>query len=126
MPQVVMVVQVFVTQGQGINSLTDEIVDCVFDPLRITVVIEAGGQAAQDASPSLDLTQQHAAGIGSDLSTIESADDFTSAQGLEFQRRFVTLCFQEAVSSMSTWMFSINTLCHRERPFSIGLVRNCR
>ena len=46
-PQVVVVVEVFVAQGQGEHPLGDQFVDRVLDQLGIAVIVEAGGESPE-------------------------------------------------------------------------------
>ena len=90
--QGVVVVEVFVAQGQGEDPLGDQFVDGVLDQLGIAVVGEAGGESPENAGLGLHLPQQQAAGVRSDGPAVESGGDRPAAQGLEIELACVTLC----------------------------------
>ena len=97
-PQLVVVVQVFVTQGQREDPLLDQVRHRVLDEIGIAKIIEAAGQFGQHPRPGLDLPQQQAARIGRDRPAIKPGRDFAAAQGLKIERPFATLCRHRAAS----------------------------
>jgi hypothetical protein len=58
------IVQVFVAQGQPINALRQHFFQAVFDPLLLPVVGEASRYAPQQADLAIGLTQQQRPALG--------------------------------------------------------------
>ncbi len=98
MAQGVVIVEVFVAQGQAEDPLGQQVVDRVLDQIRIAVVVEAGGQSSEDAGLGLDLPQEEAAGVRSDGPAVKSRGDATASQPLEIEPACVTLCQHWAAS----------------------------
>jgi hypothetical protein len=69
------VVQVLVTQRQGVDALGDEVFYGVLCPVGIAVVGKAGGQALEQPQAPIDLAQQNPAGVGSQVSAVEIRRD---------------------------------------------------
>src|SRR5512144_2151668 len=63
-PQVVMVVEVLVAQGQAVDPLGDEIGEGVLDEVGLAVVGEAGGELTDDGGELLGLAEQQGAAVG--------------------------------------------------------------
>ena len=78
----VMVVEVFVAQGQGEYPLGHQFGHGVFDPLGIAVIGEAGGESPQNAGLGFHLPQQESAGVRSDGPAVESGGDRPAAEAL--------------------------------------------
>jgi hypothetical protein len=70
-PQLLVVVQIFVAQGQTIDSLGYQLLHRMFDQIRISIIGEAAGKLAQDPDALLDLPQQQTTAVSADRSTIE-------------------------------------------------------
>ncbi len=85
MAESVVVVEVFVAQGQSGGWLGQQLVDGVFDQFGIAVVGETGGQPTDDAGLGLDLPQEESAGVRGNGPAIESGGDFPVSQGLEIK-----------------------------------------
>ena len=94
----VVVVEVFVAQGQGEDPLGQQFGDGVFDQLGIAVVGETGGESPENAGLGFHLPQQQAAGVRSDGPAVESSGDRPAAKPLEIELACVTLCSHRAAS----------------------------
>jgi hypothetical protein len=101
-PQVVVIVEIFVAQCQGIHALTDQLQHRVLDQLRVAVIVKASGKSPQDAHLLLDFSQQQPARIGGDPSTVEPSYHIALAKAVKRKRLLSTLCRHRAVSSLST------------------------
>jgi len=66
MPQLVVVVEIFVAQSQAKDSLPQQLLDRMFDQFFIAIISETAGQLPDDARLLLDLPQQQPTGIGGD------------------------------------------------------------
>ena len=123
--QGIVVIEVFVAQGQGEDALGEQIVRPMFDPLGIAVIGETGGESAKDAGLGLHLPQQESAGVRSDGPAVESGGDCPASEGLEIELACVTLCHHRAASLCLAQVACDKTTYATEgRPFSIGVVRN--
>ena len=76
--QLLMIVQIFVSQGQTIDPLGYHLLHPVFDTLRIAIIGEAIGKLAENPDPFLDLPQQQTAAVAGDRSTVELRPDLAS------------------------------------------------
>ena len=122
--QGIVVVEVLVAQGQAVDALGHELGDGVFEGVGVPVVGKARGELAEGAGEAFGLAQQEATAVGGDRTAIEAAEDFAGPQGLKNQGGGVTLCGHEAVSPSWHRGCWLQSLCQREQPLSIPLVRN--
>src|SRR5262249_28078144 len=90
-PQIIMVVEILVTQSQGVNSLRDEVLKGVLDELRVTMIGEARGELLDDPGEHLGLTEQQAAAVGGNGTAVESGDNLAKAKSREIQVGRVTV-----------------------------------
>src|SRR3974377_889188 len=84
-PQIIMVIEVFIAQSQGVNPLSDEMLKRVLDEFRVTVVSEAGGKLTDDGGDFLGLAEQQAAAVRGDVAAVERRENLTSSQDGEIQ-----------------------------------------
>ena len=63
MSQIIVVVEILVTQRQGVNALGDQFLDRVLDQIRVTMVGETGRKLPKDAGDPLRLTQEQTARV---------------------------------------------------------------
>ena len=85
MPQVIVVVEVFVAQGQGIDSLGYEMFKGVLDELGVTMIGKASGELPNDTGEFLGLAEQQAAAVGRDVAAIKIGQDLAGAEEREIQ-----------------------------------------
>jgi hypothetical protein len=78
--EVVVVVEVLVAQGQGVDALGDELLEGVLDEPGIAMVGEAAGELADDAGDLFGLLEQQGAAIGGDGTAVEVGEDLTGAE----------------------------------------------
>ena len=69
--QLIVIIGVFVAQGQTIDPLRHQFLHRVFDPLRIAAVAKAGCELAEDPGALLHLPQQHSTAVTGDGSPVE-------------------------------------------------------
>jgi len=84
-PQVIVVVEVFVAQGQGIDSLGYEMFKGVLDELGVTMIGKASGELPNDTGEFLGLAEQQAAAVGRDVAAIKRGEDLAGAEEREIQ-----------------------------------------
>ena len=87
-----MVVEVLVAQGQGIDSLGEQLLDGVLDEVGVAVVGEAPGELADDAGEVLDLAEQECPTVGGDVAAVEVGQDLTGSDHGEIEVGGATLC----------------------------------
>jgi hypothetical protein len=119
MAQGIVVVEVRVTQGQGVHPLADQLTHAVLDEIGIAVIDELPGRARDDPGPRLDFPQQQGAAIGADRPTVEATDHHALAQPLKLQLFSATLCDQRVALALLHNSLIAQPLCLRRRPFSI-------
>ncbi len=104
-PQLIVVVEVLVSQGQPIDPLRDEFQDRMFHELWIAVIAEAASQLTQDAGGPLDWParlarstgpQQQPSRVGGDLAAVKAGNHARPAQPLKLETLLRTLCHQGA------------------------------
>jgi hypothetical protein len=78
--EIVVIVEIFVSQGQAIDALSDELLKGVFDELGIAMVGETTGKLADDAGEFFDLPQQQGAAVGGDAATVKVGAHLTRAE----------------------------------------------
>ena len=96
--QLLVIVQILLTQGQTIDALRHQLLHGVFDPVRIAIIGEAGGKLAQDPDALLDLPQQQTTAVTGDRSAVELRPDLASFLGMKSKDKLVTLCGHKAVA----------------------------
>jgi len=119
LPQLIVVVQVLIAQGDAVYALPHQFADSVFYQVRSPVIAKAAGELAQDAGALFHRAQQQRPGLGGDLSAIEPGHHVTRKMRCEREERLGTLCH-----SRSRFLFGPNCcvetqLCHEKRLFAI-------
>ena len=85
--QLVVVVEILITQRQPEHALRDQIQQRVLDLLGAAVVGEASGEPLHDPSPLFHLLQQQRSPVGGDVAPVEAPDQFPPSQVLRLLRR---------------------------------------
>ena len=91
-PQLLVIVQIFVSQGQTIDSLSHHLHHLVFDQIGIPIIGKAGGKLAEDPDALLDLPQEQTTAITGDRSTVELRPNLAALLGMKSEDKLVTLC----------------------------------
>ena len=112
-----MIVQIFVSQGQTIDSLGHHLLHRMFDQFGIPIIGEAGGKLAQDPNPLLNLPQEQTTTITGDRSTGKLRPDLPSLLGMKSKDKLVTLCSHKAVAPSWQNFFLTKELCHEATAF---------
>lgn len=98
------VVVVFVTQGDGEQTLTDQGEEIVFNLAGIPRVMQTSGRPLGDAVALIQLSQQQAAGIRGYLATLQVGDDFLGEKTFKAEL-FMADCVHR-VSRLRSCLFS--------------------
>ncbi len=84
--QIVVIVEVFISQTQSVHALSNQFFDRVLDQFRITMIDEAPHKPGDDPRSRLDLPEQQASGIGSDRPSVKSSDHLPPPQHSKHER----------------------------------------
>jgi len=95
--EVVVVVEVFVAQGQGVDPLGHEVRQRVLDEVGLAVVGEAGGELADNGGEVLGRSEQQRAAVGGEVAAVEIGDPFAAAEHGTVEAGGGTLCVHRAV-----------------------------
>ncbi len=97
-PQLVMVVKIFVAKRQAVDSLGNQVFDRVFGQFRDPVIGEATGESIDDSIFRFDFPQQQCPGIGRDGPAVKASQYFPLPEGLKTEPLRVTLCLHRITS----------------------------
>src|SRR5262245_46151759 len=97
-PRQIVIIEVFVSERQPVNSLGDQIFHTVLDLIRVSVISEAGRKLLDDLPLRLDLFEQQHAAIGGDRASIELGHHLPRSAGLKLELFISTLCLHLFVS----------------------------
>jgi len=75
-PQLIMIVQIFISQIDSIHALPHQFLNREFYESRISVVPETRRKPPDDSRPLLGLAQQQTASIAGDVATVKMPDHF--------------------------------------------------
>ena len=81
--QLPMVVEIFVSERDGMEALRHQLMHAMFDARRIAVIDQTPRYPRGQPGALVDLAEQEAAGVGVDASTIESPGHQTTSQGVK-------------------------------------------
>jgi hypothetical protein len=79
-PEVVVIVEVFVSQRQGVDTLGHKFLDRVFNQVGITMVGETGGELPDDGREFFSLAEQQGSTVGRNVTAIEGGRDFAGTE----------------------------------------------
>ena len=123
-PQLVVIIEVFVTQGQSEDPLPQKLLDRVFDPFFVAMIGKTLSQLPDDARVLLDLSQQQTTGIRGDRAAVKPDRDSTAGEGLKIERLSLTLCGHWAASLLLDKCLSTKSLMPKAAALFHGAVRN--
>ena len=95
--QFVMIVEVFIPQGQPEDALSHQCLDLMLDIARITPIGEAVGEATHQPDASVYLSQQQRASVRGDVPAIEPGHHGTPFDRFKFEQLWRTLCLHRGV-----------------------------
>ena len=87
LPQLIVVVEILVAQGDAVHALPHQLADAVFHQVRSPVIAKTGGELAQDAGALFHRAQQQRPGFRGDLSAIEPGHHVTRKMRCKRERK---------------------------------------
>ncbi len=122
--QLIVIVEVLLTQRQPVDTLGDKLPHAVFDLLGLAVIAEASGELPHDACALFGLAQQHGAAVGGDRAAIETGHHLAAAVVGEGEAGLSTLCHGEGRFLVGRNILWSLCLCHKRRPSDTPTMRN--
>ena len=86
-----MIIDIFLTQGQGVETLSDPLFQSMIDRARIALIVEAFCQRARDTQAWVDLTQEQNSAVTGEVTAGEIGHDFAWTQVLKKQQLGATV-----------------------------------
>lgn len=83
MTQFVMVVEVFIAEGDAEDPLGQQLFERMLDQIGITKVVETFGQRLDHPQPLINLAKKQRSAIGSDRLAGELGNNFPAPEGLK-------------------------------------------
>jgi hypothetical protein len=117
--QLIMIVEVFVSETQPVDSLSKQFIDPVLHEPGVTQIREALREPTNELLPLLELTQEKAPGIRGNMTAIERTPDRPSVECLKCELLRATVCSHRSASPFCGKAFVVKHLCRNGRPFSI-------
>ena len=122
--ETVVVVEVFVAQAEGEDALFEQLRERVLNQVGMPMIGETGSELVDEVELGFDLSQQEAAGIGGDGTSVEASDNLATAEVLEEQFRVVTVCHGVVVSVVGSKRLLLFSLCQLRNHRASPVVRN--
>ena len=91
-PQLLEIDQIYISQGQPIDSLGHQLLYRMFDQIEIPIIDEAGGKLVEDPNALLDLQQQQTTANAGDCQAIELRKDDAKILRMKSEDEMVTIC----------------------------------
>jgi len=91
-PQLRVIIEIFVSQRQGLDALGEQFLHSMLDQVRIATILEALGKRATEPQAAVDLAQEQRAGVAAQLSSAKIGDHFSRPKVLKKHRSGETLC----------------------------------
>src|ERR1700732_4507514 len=93
-----MIVQIFVSQGQTIDSLGHQLFHRMFDQMGIPKISETGSKLAENPDTLFDLPKQQTTAVTGDRSAVKLSPNLSALLGMKSEDKLVTLCAHKAVA----------------------------
>jgi hypothetical protein len=90
--QLLVVVEVFVAEGFGVNPLREHLFQEVLDKDGVPSIVKATGQLAGQTQGAIDLAQEQHAAVAGEGAAGKIGHDFSGAEVLKEQRLVFTVC----------------------------------
>jgi len=122
--ETVVVVEIFVAQAEGEDALFEQLRERVLNQVGMPMIGETGSELVDEVELGFDLSQQEAAGIGGDGTSVEASDNLATAEVLEEQFRVITVCHGVVVSEVGSKRLLLFSLCQLRNHRASPRVRN--
>jgi hypothetical protein len=93
--ELVVVVEVFVSQAEAKDPLFEQFGEGVFNAVGVAMVGETAAELIDEVELDFEFAEEQAAGVGGDGTAVEAAHDLAGTEVLEEQVVRVTLCHGE-------------------------------
>jgi hypothetical protein len=120
-PQLLVIVQIFVSQGQTIDSLGHHLLQRVFDQIGIPIIGKAGGKLAQYPDTFSDLPQEQTTAIAADRSAIELGSNLTAFLGMKSDTNWVHSVVIRLFPFVAGFLSRQKSYAMKRQPFPIYL-----
>ena len=117
-PQLVVIVEIFVSQRQTVDPLRDQLQDGVLDQVLVPSVEKTPGQTWEQIQALVGLAQQQRATVGTDRAAIESGHNLPRTAVFKSEAGLGTLCHSEGRLFLGANCCLQTQLCHGRRPFA--------
>jgi hypothetical protein len=122
--QLVMVIEIFVTQRQAKHALSDQGGDLMLDVASVTPIDEAVGKAADQPETSIDLSQQQRTRVRGDVPAVEPGHHRTSVNRFKFEQLRRTLCLHRGAPWIVEKLLLHNNSLRFAAPMHLPRLRN--
>ena len=100
-PQMIVIVDILVTQGDAEDALADQRRHRVQQRVRVAAILEAARQSLDQADRSVRGPEQQPAGVRGDLAAVERAHNPVTFHGSEIEQILATVCAHRGRSPLS-------------------------
>ena len=118
LPQLLVIVEIFIAQRQTVDPLRDHLQNGVFDQILIPVVEKTLRHARQQIQAFVGLAQQECSAVGTDRAAVEPGHDLPRTAGFKSEAGLGTLCHSEGRPLFGSNCCVATQLCHEGRPFA--------
>src|SRR3954463_3791543 len=94
-PQLLVIIDVFITERQTIDPLCQHLPDGMLDPMLLPPIEKTGGEPRQQVQALFSLPQQQTPGIGGDRPAIKAGHNLSSSTPFKPETRLDTLCHKQ-------------------------------
>ena len=116
--QRIMVIEVFVSQGNRVDALGHQFIDAMFNARAIAVIHKTPRHPRRHPDTEAYLAKQHSSAVGADATAIKSTRHRAASQGVKLKLFDSTLCLQGCFLFDWHKRLIAQTLCHEEQLFS--------
>jgi hypothetical protein len=113
------VVQVFITQRQPVDTLRKHLLDRALDPFRIAPIQEAGRQTLQQVDLAVYFAQHRRTAIAGDLASRKAYLHAARKMGCKSERFLGTLCHKKGRLRTAKTTLRQRSYAMKRRPFQV-------
>ena len=124
MPQLVVIDQVFVAEGDPDHPLRHHRLDRVLDPPGIAAILEAGGEPCDQTDRPIGRPEQQRAGVRGGVAAVEPGDHLPAFHRCKTEQVAATLCRHRGAPLHRAMSLSQNNYDRFRAPMHLPPVRN--